>query len=201
MDSKLFRKETNPNFRPDYTHGVLEMAVNKLETPSKMTAPIDDPRYPRYAGPMSDGRLVTDYKSHCANNVVNSKYGNGLRGFLQHNADALIQVSRQRQAERAGAQFYKAHTVIGPKVYQRCSEYDCSMTVSDYPDSLGIQRTEPVPVLFGTFSEPNRGPPSTTNHALTTVFEGGRNSPRGRDFVPLGDKSFNPRLSQYGASG
>ena len=201
MDSKLFRKETMPSFRPDYTYGVLEMAVNKLEAPLKMTAPIDDPRYPRYAGKMSDGRLVTDYKSHCANNVVNSKYGNGLREFLQHNADALIQVSRQRQAERAGAQFYKAHTVIGPKVYQRCSEYDCSMTVSDYADSVGIQRTERVPVLFGTFSEPSKSAPSTTNHALTTVFEGGRNSPRGREFIPLADKPFNPRLSQYGSSG
>jgi hypothetical protein len=201
MDSKLFRKDTMPSFRPDYKNGVLEMAVNKLETPLKMTAPSDDPRYPRYAGKMSDGRLVTDYKSHCANNVVDSKYGNGLRGFLQHNADALIQVSRQRQAERAGAHFYKAHTVIGPKVYQQCNEYECSFTTADDPDSIGIQRSEPVPVLFGTFSQPNMAAPASTNHAVTTVFEGGRNSPRGREFIPLADKPFNPRLSQYGSSG
>lgn len=201
MDSKLFRKETQPSFQPKYKSGVIEKAVDRLETPSKITAPIDDPRYPKYAGMMEDGRLVTDYKSHCANNVVASKYGNSLRGFLQHNADALIQVSRKRQAERAGAQFYKAATVAGPKIYQKCNPYDCDFTQSDYKESIGMQRSEPVPELFGTFADPNKDAPATTNHSLTTVFEGGRNTPRGREFVPLGDKLFNPRLSKYGSSG
>lgn len=201
MDSHLFRKETQPSFQPKYKSGVLEKAANRLETPSKVTAPIDDPRYPKYAGMMEDGRLVTDYKTHCANNVVDSKYGNGLRGFLQHNADALMQVSRKRQAERAGAQFYKAATVTGPKIYQKCNPYDCDFTYSDYRESIGMERSEPVPELFGTFADPNTNPPATTNHSLTTVFEGGRNTPRGREFVPLGDKPFNPRLSKYGSSG
>lgn len=202
MDSQLFRKPTSPNFKANYNSEVLEKAAKRLEAPSKVTAPIDDPRYPRYAGKMEDARLVTDYKSHCANNVVESKYGNGLRGFLQHNADALIQVSRQRQAERSGAQFYKANTVMEPQLVQKCNPYDCDFTPSaDFKNTLGLERSEPLPELFGTFSDPNKGAPATTNHRLTTVFEGGRNTPRGREFVPLGYGSFNPRQSKYGSSG
>ena len=72
MDSSLFRKATQPDFKPNYKSGVIEKAADRLETQSKVTAPIDDPRYPKYAGLMEDGRLVTDYKTHCANNVVSS---------------------------------------------------------------------------------------------------------------------------------
>jgi len=201
MDSQLFRKETMPSFRPRIDNGLLKTSVNNLENLSKATEPVADPRYPNYASIMEDGRLVTDYKSHCANNVAPSKYGNSLRGFLQHNADAIVQVSRARQAERAGAFFYKAPTVEAARIYQKCDEYECSFTKSDYPDSIGIARAEPVPSLFGTFADPSKMAPISVKPALTSVFEGGRNSPRGRDFVPLGQQPFNPQLSRYGSSG
>ena len=178
----------------------MEDEVNRMEMPSKTSYPVNDQRYPRYAAVMNDGRLVTDYKSHCEYNVSHPKHGNALRGFLQHNADALMQVSRNRQAERSGAQYYKASTVTGPRIQQQCTEYECEFSLSQYPPSIGIQRSETVPTLFGTFSEPSKYS-NATNIALTTVFEGGRNTPHGRDFVPLGLKGFSPRNSQYGSSG
>jgi hypothetical protein len=197
MDSRQFRRKTYPNFSPIINEDTLRKAAERIEVPSKITAPVDDPRYPGYASMMQDGRIVTDYSSHCAQNVAPSKYGNSLRGWLQHNADALIQVSRKRQSERAGAQYYMANTVIEPNQYQQCDEFECKMIRSSIRDSVGIQRVEGVPHLFGTFSVSNQtAPPPRT--PLTTNFEGGRNTPRGREFVPLG---LSPRESRYGSSG
>lgn len=172
-----------------------------MEAPLKATYPIDDPRYPGYASMMEDGRLATDYKSHCAAyGGINSRYGNSLRGFLQHHADAIAQVSRKRQADRAGAQFYMANTVIEPRTIQKCDEYDCTISRNKDMEAVGVNRSEPVPHLFGTFSTARAMKP-LSSIPLTTVFEGGRNTPHGREYVPLGLKSFNPRNSQYGSSG
>ena len=185
---------------PVYNQNAVEKTVKKMEAPLKETAPIEDPRYPRYASIMQDGRLVTDYKSHCANNSGPSKFGNSIRGFLQHNADALIQVSRKRQADRAGAQHYMAATVVPSRTVQSCDQYECGFRNTYEKHSIGLTRSEPVPALFGTFSEPTRYAPSPTI-GLTTVFEGGRNTPHGREFSSLGTDSFNRRASKYGASG
>ena len=184
---------------PQYNPTNIEASVKNMEIPLKATAPIEDIRYPKYAAIMEDGRLVTDYKSHCANNSGPSKFGNSIRGFLQHNADALIQVSRKRQADRAGAQHFMAATVIQPKMLQKCDQYDCSLSMNQ-KEGLGLARSEIVPELFGTFSDPRFMAPSPVI-PLTTVFEGGRNTPHGRDFVPLGTESFNRRSSAYGSSG
>jgi len=166
---------------------------------SKDTGPIEDIRYPGYASIMKDGRLVTDYKTHCANNSGPSKFGNSIRGFLQHNADALMQVSRKRQADRAGAQHFMAPTVVPSKMFQKCDQYDCSFSWNK-KEGLGLARSEPVPELFGTFSDPRMmAPPSVT--PLTSVFEGGRNTPHGREFAGLGTQSFNRRANPYGSSG
>ena len=200
MDSQRFRKETSPNFKPSNNPGIIKRAVDKMGAESKATYPIDDPRYPKYASMMEDGRLVTDYKSHCANNSGPSKYGNSVRSFLQHNADAIVQVSRKRQADRAGAQFYMANTTIQPTQYQKCDEYECEFSVTGAQDSLGLERSEGCPSLFGTFSDAHMMAPSP-RIPLTTVFEGGRNTPRGREYVPLGLKGFSPRDSKYGSSG
>ena len=183
----------------DSYNPTVEKTVKKMEAPLKQTAPTEDPRYPRYASIMNDGRLVTDYKSHCANNSGPSKFGNSVRSFLQHNADAMIQVSRKRQADRAGAQYYMADTVVPPKMVQKCDEYDCSVSWKT-KDGIGLTRSEGVPALFGTFSDPRRMAPSPVI-PLTSVFEGGRNTPHGREFSPLGTQSFNRRASPYGASG
>jgi len=200
MDSQRFRNQTHPVFTPITNEDTLRKAAERLEVPNKHTMPIDDPRYPGYASIMGDGRLITEYKPHCADNVVTSEHGNSFRIWLQHNADGIIQVSRKRQAERTGAQFYSANTVIPAKQYQKCDQFECTITRTGAQDSLGLERVEGVPNLFGTFSEPNQSGPSARVQ-LNTIYEGGRNSIRGREYVPLGLKSFDPRKSKYGASG
>jgi len=192
MDAQQFVRPTNPSFMPIINEHALRMAAERIEAPEKKIVPLEDIRYPGYASPMSDGRLVTDYKSHCANNVAPPEYGNSIRSWLQHHADALIQTSRHRQAERAGAYFYGADTTVPPKQGQRCNEFECTFSVSGYKNGLGLMRDEQVPSLFGTFAKPNQNPP-TKRVFLTDVYEGGRNSVRGRQFVPLGIKGIDPR--------
>ena len=200
MDSQRFVKPTNPNFMIKANSSTLERAQASMSKPDKRITPVDDVRYPGYASPMEDGRLVTDYKSHCEYNVVPSQYGNSFRSWLQHHADGFVQVSRHRQAERAGAYFYGAETAIPPKQFQRCDEFDCVFSLTGIKNSLGLSRDETVPSLFGTFGKPNLDAPSK-RVPLTQSYEGGRNTPHGRDFTPLGLGSFNPRTSGYGATG
>ena len=171
-----------------------------MTAPSKNTVPSDDMRYPGYAAIMGDGRLVTDYTTHCAKNVASSEQGNSLRHWLQNNTATFIEISRRRQADRAGAQYYMADTVLGQKYYQKCDEYDCSFSATGERRNIGLGRREPVPELFGTFSQPRQISPGH-RISLTDDFKGGRNTPHGREFKPLGNQSFNPRNSQYGSSG
>jgi len=200
MDSQHFRKATHPTFSPIINEAALAKAAKRMNAPSKNTVPSDDMRYHGYAAIMGDGRLVTDYTTHCAKNVAPSEQGNSLRHWLQHNTAAFIEVSRRRQADRVGAQYHMADTVLGQKYYQKCNEYDCSFSATGERRNIGLGRREPVPELFGTFSESRENAPMPRT-PLTHVFEGGRNTPHGREFKSLGNQSFNPRNSQYGSSG
>jgi hypothetical protein len=200
MDSQYFRKATYPTFSPIINEEVLAKAAKRIEAPEKKTFQVEDTRYPGYSAIMSDARLITDYKSQCANNVAPSSHGNSLRHWLQHNTSAFIEVSRRRQADRSGANYYMADTVLGQKYFQKCDEQECSFSSSGVRSNIGLGRREVVPDLFGTFSEARDLAPTPRN-PKTTVFEGGRNTPRGREFTSLGNQSFNPRNSQYGSSG
>ena len=201
MDSQNFRQPTTPNLLPTYNRAGVTKAITRMEKPSRTTYQIDDPRYPKYASIMQDARIATDYNSHCAlYGGVNTRYGNSIRGYLQHNGDAIVQISRKRQADRAGAQFKMADTVVNTRTIQKCDEYECLFSRNKNMDALGLSRSEPVPALFGTFSQSNDIAP-LPRIPLTTVFEGGRNTPHGRKFAPLGITSFNPRNSPYGSSG
>lgn len=200
MDSRYFRKQTHPTFSPIINEAALAKAAKRMNAPSKNTIASEDMRYPGYAAIMDDGRLVTDYTTHCAKNVASSEQGNSLRHWLQNNTTAFIEVSRRRQADRAGAQYHMADTYLGPKYYQKCDEYDCSFSASGERKNIGLSRREPVPELFGTFSEPREISPRRKT-PLTSEFHGGRNTPHGREYKPLGNQSFNPRNSQYGSSG
>lgn len=200
MDAKLFRKQTHPNFSPIINEETLAIAARRIEAPNKNTAQIDDMRYPHYASIMSDARLVTDYKTHCAANVIDSGSGNSLRAWMQHNGNGLIQTSRKRQADYNGAQYESAGTDLGYKLYQQCDAFDCTMSSTGSKYNIGLARSEPVPELFGTFSQ--RGEPMPPHRTpLTHVYEGGRNSIRGREYKALGNQSFNRRNGPYGASG
>jgi len=191
MDSRRFRKQTSPNYAPSVSNSVTERAVKRAEAEQKTTAPIEDPRYPHYAAKMEDGRLVTDYKPNCAANTAPSQYGNSMRAWFQHHADALVQVSRKRQADRAGAHYAKAPTVPPPRQLQQCSPYECAFLKNKEPNSIGLERVEGVPPLFGTFSEARYAMPESGAY-LTSEYEGGRNTPRGQNFKPLGTTPVFP---------
>ena len=200
MDSQHFRNPTYPSVRPFINEFALQKAAERIEVPDKISIPVDDIRHPGHASIMSDARFITDYKSKCANNVVAPKYGNSMREWLQHNGSALIQLSRKRQADRAGAQYHMHEAVPEAKQYQQCDEFECRFGVNGNRDSIGLQRVELVPELFGTFSQASEYAP-TSRTPLTEVFEGGRNTPRGREYVPMGTRPFSPRNRGYGASG
>jgi hypothetical protein len=199
MDSQRFVKPTFPDFRPSVNSGSLSHAQKKLERVDKRTSPVEDNRYPGYASNMADARLVTDYKSNCEKNVVSPSQGNPFRSWLQHHADGIIQLSRHRQAEMTGAYYYNAHTTVPPKQLQKCDEFDCLFTNTGVSFGVGLNREEETPYLFGTFAKVSKDPP-VKRTPVTEVFEGGRNTPHGREFQPLGVGSFNRRDSKYGSS-
>jgi len=190
MDSQHFVKPTSPSFMPRIKEEVVERAGYKIDPPEKSTFQIDDIRYPGYAAPMADARLVTDYRMHCATNVAPSEYGNSIRSWMQHNTDAIIQTTRHRQAERYGSFFYGAVEPMPPTKVQKCDEFDCNIINTRIKHGLGIHRDETVPSLFGTFAGPVKNGPAKRT-PLTTNYEGGRNTRRGCEFRALGIKSFN----------
>lgn len=200
MDSQRFVKPTSPSLMPFINETALSLMGRRIEVPDKRIVPLEDIRYPGYASAMTDGRLVTDYRSQCEYNVAPSKYGNSLRSWLQHNGDAMIQASRHRQAERAGAYYYGADTKVPPKQLQQCDAFECTFSRTGIPESLGLERSERVPSLANTFARENRDAPEKRVF-LTDVPEGGRNTPHGRQYIPLGNQSFNPRKTGYGATG
>lgn len=200
MDSQRFVKPTYPDFSQKLDWDMLKEAEKRVGVPDKRTAPVEDIRYPGYASVMTDSRLVTDYKSKCEYNVVPSQYGNSFRSWLQHHADGFIQVSRHRQAERAGSYYFNAVNAPPPKQLQRCDEFDCTFSRTDLNDGLGLERREVVPELFGTFAAPT-GEAPMKRVFLTDKFEGGRNTAHGRKFRPLGTDPANPTAAGYGTSG
>jgi len=185
MHRDRFRKQTSPNYAPVVSNSVTKIAVERADGEQKSTVPIEDIRYPKYASKMEDARLVTDYKAHCAANTAPSKYGNSMRAWFQHNADALIQVSRKRQADRVGAQYTKAQTVPPAHQLQQCTPYECAFLKNKNTESIGLERVEGVPPLFGTFSDARYDMPASGSY-LTSEYEGGRNTPRGQIYRPLG---------------
>ena len=194
MDSQQFRLPTYPDFRPITRSDFKALTKDK----SVDTGPIPDNRYPEYASVMEDARLATDYRPHCAANIVSPEQGNSLRSWYQHNGDALIQVSRKRQGERAGAQYTMASTVPPPRQIQLCSPFECKMSRNPSRSGIGLERQETVPDLFGTFNSEPQLQKSVEREFLTQTFEGGRNTSRGREYVPLGTGSVN---TSYGVSG
>lgn len=188
MDSGQFRLPTYPDLRPNVNPQKTENIVVARQAPSIKTAPIQDSRFPGYAANMQDARFITDYRTHCQQNFSPSKYGESVRGWIQHNADAIIQTTRKRQAEMAGAQYMKAATVPPGQQYESCNEFDCKFTYNPDRDAIGLVRKEGCPELFGTFSEPYLPMPAPTGTMLTTTYEGGRNSLRGQAFAPLAGK-------------
>jgi hypothetical protein len=178
MDINGFREAQSPwffNQPPSYLVEVKNTALVTHNQPK--TLPTHDSRYPGWAAPMSDGRISTDYRTHCEVNIpTGMQYAS--RRFMQRNAESLIEQARKRQASSTGAGLsYDASTVMPANAYVGCDTGKCTtLLVNEH--GVGVQRREHVPELFGTFAEsqPSIGKPAKPS--LTQREEGGRNTRR-----------------------
>lgn len=178
MDSKFFRLPTKPNY-----YAGLEAAppVDIRKTGTNQELPAPDSRFPGWAAPMSDARLVTDYQPHCAKNIPAGQQF-PTKGWIQRNAETLIEYNRKSYAERMGAtQPFDDTVVPPPALIVDCKPGGCSRTVTEAPGGIGMERAGAAcPDLFGTYSYVSATANSAEPRmALTTKQEGGRNSIRG----------------------
>jgi hypothetical protein len=179
MDSDGFRTPQSPWFFTQPAQVLIEAnAVNRV-APKKGSDPTPDNRFPGWAAVMDDGRLATDYRPRCAVNIpTGSQYA--TRQFMQANGEALMNQSRQRQAALTGAGLaYDSSTEVPPVAYVTCAATGKCGYQPNMPRGVGIERSEPIPELFGTFasSRPSMWRPAAPRG--TTKYEGGRNTPRG----------------------
>ena len=178
MDINRFREPQSPWFFSQPATYLVERHVNRTYAPRKDTPPTEDSRFPGYAAPMDDGRLVTDYRSRCEVNIPTGEQF-AARGFMQRNADAIIMQSRRRYAERTGAgRVFDSRTDVPAQLTVHCTETECGYR-PNVPKGVGVERRETTPLLFGTFamSRPSWSVPAQP--PLTQNQEGGRNSTRG----------------------
>lgn len=189
MDSKFFRIPTQPNYYDvnSLTSAQAERVAYKTVVSERNTFPTQDSRFPGYAAPMADGRLVTDYRPHCNENIPAGKQY-GTKEWIQKNTDEIIDISRKRQATMSGAIYGDDPTVVPPPVaIVQCEPGECTVMPTGAPDGIGTERVyDRAPPLFGTFEFPKMKP-QAPHVDLTKRFEGGRNSPRGRYFKDMGE--------------
>lgn len=173
MDANLFRLPTFPNY-----YASNQAAAPYTGRRSAATAPTPNARFPGWTAPSTDGRLVTDYRSRCEQNVP-CKAQEKTRMWIQHNTDDIIRVSRERLARTTGMVYgIDMTTQLGPATYVHCTRAGCSYTPG-VEGGVGVERADPVPFLFGTY-EPNSRERQGPSVQQTTLYEeGGRNSRRG----------------------
>jgi len=184
MDINGFREPQSPWFFTQPPEYLVETRVKKLDAPAKGTEPTPDNRYPGWAAPMADGRILTDYRPNCALNIpTGSQYA--TRRWMQDNATSIMNLSRRRAAETTGAGRSYKNTEPPPAAYIKCTPDECRYTpvaeqgIGEGLGGIGVKRNEYVPELFGTFapSAPHSG--IKDKAMLTIYYEGGRNSKRG----------------------
>lgn len=178
-----FSQNTHPNLYTTPQFGTEYLAARKAAVPpAKDVYPARDDRYPAYAGPMADGRLVTDYRPHCSKNIrAGEQYYTKL--WMIHHTDEMMDESRRRQVEWSGASLPLANTVPPPADVVHSNPFYSEVNATNLPTGIGIERADAkAPMLFGTFQyEPTMDEirNNRKNIALTTRQEGGRNSVRG----------------------
>ena len=188
MDSQFFRVPTQPNYYFGISPYEAQRTAYKTAVSQKNTFPSPDSRFPGYAAPMEDGRLVTDYRPHCNENVP-AGVQFPVKEWITKNADEIIDLSRKRQAIMAGAQYGDDPSVVAPpESIVKCDKVECVVFPTQATNGIGTERVyDKAPELFGTFDLPRQRPPPA-HVELNKVFENGRNSPRGRIFTPMGNK-------------
>jgi hypothetical protein len=162
MDSKLFNLPTSHVSKPSMTAGL----------------PTEDSRFPGWAAVMTDGRLVTDYRSSRETNIP-VRAQEKTRIWLQQNADEIIRISRTRAAQNTGMIYgLDKDTLVPAASFIKCSAATCQRTEGAL-HGIGTERIEETPYLFGTYEAPIglRMAPSPKT-PLTRHSEGGRNSQR-----------------------
>jgi len=179
MDINGFREAQSPYFFTQPPQTLIETQTKSVNVTSKTTAPAPDNRYPGYAAMMEDGRLTTDYRPHCYENLpTGTQYPSRL--WLQRNANTIISLSRERLAKQSGAgKSYDASIELDPIGYAVCDIAGCGYVPSRNPRGLGIERKDKAAPLFGTWAASSPSYGKKDPQMLTTVYQGGRNTPRG----------------------
>jgi hypothetical protein len=177
MDAKLFRLPTHPNF---FTNAGTPDPFDITKRQKYSERPTPDIRFPGWAAPMSDGRVVTSYMNHCSQNVAAGKQF-ATKDWMTHNAEELIRVSRERLAYNTGAIYGLDSSVVPPPAgLVECTRSECTRTPTNLAGGIGTERApDTLPELFGTWDPTMMTVPQKPNTALTTQYEGGRNTPRG----------------------
>ena len=176
MDSKLFRLPTNPNFYA----AIASADPFDSEQHRQSQLPAPDSRFPGWAGKMADGRLVTDYRNNCSQNIpTGSQFA--TKEWMTKNAVEIIRLGRERMAEQTGSLYGLDPSVVPPPaLIVKCKTNDCERHVTNADGGIGTERADAeAPELFGTWtSQAFSGAPKPLLQT-TTRFEGGRNTPRG----------------------
>ena len=197
MDSQFFRVATQPNYYHGLSSYEAERLANKTTVSSRNTQPSMDPRFPGWAAPMDDGRLVTDYRPHCNQNIPAGKQF-ATKEWIQTNTDDVIAISRARYAQTTGAIYAYDNTVEAPpESMVKCDKVSCEFMPSGKYNGIGTERVyDRAPELFGTYDFPKMKAPKA-HVGLNPRFEGGRNSWRGREFDPMGNKPLGETTKLY----
>jgi hypothetical protein len=179
----VFNRVTQPNYYKNLpSYGREYRNVRDEYIPPKFTQPVSDSRYPAYAGIADDARFVTDYRPHCTQNTPAGTQFFTKKWMVNH-AGEIMDLSRKRQSEWTGASLPMANTVPPPAVVVHSTPFNNELQASGAPFGIGVERTDAkAPVLFGTFDiKPSREEIRNDKKkiALTSMYEGGRNSLRG----------------------
>lgn len=179
MDAKLFRLPTSPN----YYAPLQSTPPAPVRDVRNGLLPAPDNRYEGWAGPMSDGRLVTDYTQHSSKNVPAGQQF-PTKAWMQKHGNEIIGHSRKVAEMATGSIFPFDSEVVPPaESIMTCKKSGCSRKMTDAEGGLGMVRGNGgVPELFGTFhsEESSHLGDMVTHLEGTTSYEGGRNSIRGR---------------------
>ena len=170
MDANLFRLPTSPDYYASNT-------VSRPSVSAGLSAP--NSRFPGWAAPLQDGRLVTDYRSSRETNIP-VEAQEKTRIWMQRNAEDIIRISRDRLAQTTGM-MYGVNTQSVPlsASYMSCTAAGCKRTRGKQ-GGIGVERLDAkAPHLFGTYipNRPLMQAPLPRVH-LTNQYEGGRNSLR-----------------------
>lgn len=178
MDSKGFRLKGEPDLVVQPSNRILNQEVNR-EINATKTCSAPDNRFRAYAAPLADGRLVTDYRQSCVTRAPPGEQF-AVKNWSVHNTDDIIRITRERQVQDTGHSLGTAQTELPPLMIQKCSPNGCGFYPVNLSGGLGIERSEPVPNLFGTFDFAPSAATMTRDReftALNTTVQFGRNTP------------------------